>query len=64
VIRRGMAKVNFATEIKDTFVRAVRNVLRETDEIDIRKTFPAGTEAVTRLVASKIRICKGEEGDQ
>ncbi len=64
VIARGMAKINFATEIKDTFVCAVRNVLRETNEIDIRKTFPAGTEAVTRLVASKIRICKGEEGDQ
>jgi fructose-bisphosphate aldolase class II/tagatose 1,6-diphosphate aldolase GatY/KbaY len=60
---RGMAKINFATEIKDTFVRVVRDALRETDEIDIRKTFPAGMEAVTRLVASKIRICKGEGND-
>jgi fructose-bisphosphate aldolase class II/tagatose 1,6-diphosphate aldolase GatY/KbaY len=58
-IQRGMAKINFATEIKDTFVQTVRNVLLQTDEIDLRKTFPAGIEAVTRLVTQKIRICQG-----
>jgi fructose-bisphosphate aldolase class II/tagatose 1,6-diphosphate aldolase GatY/KbaY len=58
-IQRGIAKINFATEIKDTFVRTVKETLRDSDEIDLRKTFPIGMEAVTQLVAAKIRVCRG-----
>jgi ketose-bisphosphate aldolase len=57
-IQRGMVKINFATEIKDAFVHAIQKALQGSDEIDLRKTFPAGMEAVTRLVASKIAICQ------
>ncbi|HZO89086.1 MAG TPA: class II fructose-bisphosphate aldolase [Chthonomonadaceae bacterium] len=61
VIGLGMAKINFATEIKDAFVHAIKRTLEHTEEIDLRKTFPAGMEAVTRLVASKIAICQRED---
>ncbi len=60
-IRRGMVKINFATEIKDVFVHAIKAALEANDEIDLRKTFPVGMEAVTRLVAAKIRVCHMEE---
>jgi fructose-bisphosphate aldolase class II/tagatose 1,6-diphosphate aldolase GatY/KbaY len=58
---RGMAKINFATEIKDVFVGTIKETLQTTDEIDLRRTFPTGMAAVTRLVASKIRICERKE---
>ena len=56
-IARGIVKVNFATEIKDTFVRTLRTVFSASDEIDIRKTFPSAMDAVTDLVAEKMRVC-------
>lgn len=57
-IARGVAKINFATEIKDTFTRNVKRVLTASDEIDLRKTFPPAADAVTKLVAEKIRVCQ------
>ncbi|HTL52926.1 MAG TPA: class II fructose-bisphosphate aldolase [Planctomycetota bacterium] len=60
-IRRGIVKVNFATEIKDTFVRTLKQIFTGTDEIDIRKTFPGAMEAVTDLVAAKMRVCLMEQ---
>ena len=57
-IRRGIAKINFATEIKDTFTRAVKQTLVAGDEIDLRKTFPPAMQAVTDLVAAKIQVCQ------
>jgi fructose-bisphosphate aldolase class II/tagatose 1,6-diphosphate aldolase GatY/KbaY len=56
-IERGIAKINFATEIKDTFVRRVRVELNATDQIDLRQIFPPAMGAVTELVSSKLRIC-------
>jgi len=58
-IERGICKINFATEIKDTFMRTLKGLLSSTDEIDIRKTFPAAIEATTHLVEAKMRVCKG-----
>ena len=57
-IRRGIVKINFATEIKDTFTRSVKNSLGASSEIDLRKTFSPAIEAVTELVAAKISICQ------
>ena len=56
-IRRGIAKINFATEIKDTFTQALQKNLAASDEIDLRKTFPPAMDAVAERVAEKIRIC-------
>jgi fructose-bisphosphate aldolase class II/tagatose 1,6-diphosphate aldolase GatY/KbaY len=63
-IQRGIAKVNFATEIKDAFMRAIRQALRDSEEIDLRRVFPVGMEAVTQLVSAKIGICQREEAGE
>ncbi len=57
-IKRGVAKINFATEIKDTFIRAIKQSMLKTEEIDLRKIFPAGIKAATQLVAAKMQVCK------
>ena len=56
-IRNGIAKINFATEIKDTFTRALKRSLALNDEIDLRKSFPPAMAVVTDLVAEKMTIC-------
>jgi fructose-bisphosphate aldolase class II/tagatose 1,6-diphosphate aldolase GatY/KbaY len=58
-IARGICKINFATEIKDTFMRALKRSLSTSDEIDLRKTFPPAIEAATDLVEAKMLVCKG-----
>jgi fructose-bisphosphate aldolase class II/tagatose 1,6-diphosphate aldolase GatY/KbaY len=63
-IRRGIVKINFATEIKDAFIQAIKPALNESAESDLRKTFPIGMEAVTRLVATKIRICQMQGAEE
>ncbi|NDV46082.1 class II fructose-bisphosphate aldolase [Paludibacter sp. 221] len=52
-IRNGITKVNLATEIKDTFMRALKQILQTTDEIDLRKVFPKATNAVVDLLSDK-----------
>lgn len=59
-IRRGVCKINFATDIKDTFMRSLKATLTASNEIDLRKVFPKATQAATALVAEKLRICGGE----
>jgi fructose-bisphosphate aldolase class II/tagatose 1,6-diphosphate aldolase GatY/KbaY len=56
-VKNGIAKINFATEIKDTFTRALKRSLVEKDEIDLRKSFPPASAVVTDLVAEKMAIC-------
>lgn len=53
-VSNGIAKINLATELKDTFMRVLKNTLLNTDEIDLRKVFPKGTDAVTSLVLQKL----------
>lgn len=56
-IRGGVAKVNFATEIKHAFMRRLKEVLIESEDIDLRNVFPQATEAARQLVESKVRVC-------
>jgi fructose-bisphosphate aldolase class II/tagatose 1,6-diphosphate aldolase GatY/KbaY len=58
-IARGISKINFATEIKDTFMRALKRSMSCSDDIDLRKTFPPAIDAATGLVESKMLVCKG-----
>ena len=55
-IRNGITKVNLATEIKDTFMRALKDVLLATDEIDLRKVFPKAIDAVVDLLCVKYKM--------
>lgn len=55
-IRNGIVKVNLATEIKDTFMRALKNALLNSDEIDLRKVFPRAVTPVVELLIEKYRV--------
>jgi fructose-bisphosphate aldolase class II/tagatose 1,6-diphosphate aldolase GatY/KbaY len=55
-IQRGICKVNLATETKNIFMRTLKNVLTDNDEIDLRKVFPKATEAVKVLIAEKLEV--------
>lgn len=57
-VRNGIAKINLATELKDMFMKTLKETLVNTDEIDLRKVFPVATNAVKALVGNKLRnIC-------
>ena len=53
-IKRGICKINLATEIKSIFMRTLKEQLKNEDEIDLRKTFPCATIAVAELVKDKL----------
>ena len=55
-IRNGIVKVNLATEIKDTFMRALKNCMLNSDEIDLRKVFPIAIAPVVELLKEKYRM--------
>lgn len=55
-IRRGIRKINLATEIKNIFMKTLQNQLKNTDEIDLRKVFPPATDSINRLVQAKFEI--------
>lgn len=57
-IRRGIRKINVATEIKDIFMATLKNEISSTDNIDLRQVFPPATEQVSRLVQKKLAIIK------
>ena len=55
-IQRGICKVNLATETKNIFMRTLKNVLTDNDEIDLRKVFPKATDSVKALIAEKLEV--------
>ncbi len=57
-IRHGICKVNLATEIKDTFMRALREILPGSREIDLRKVFPAAVAPVVEMLKSKYEMMR------
>lgn len=61
-IANGIVKVNLATEIKDTFMRALKNILLTTDEIDLRKVFPKAVTPTVDLLVEKYRMTGAKRG--
>jgi fructose-bisphosphate aldolase class II/tagatose 1,6-diphosphate aldolase GatY/KbaY len=55
-IHNGIAKVNLATEIKNTFMKSLKQILLNSDEIDLRKVFPKATEQVVELLRNKYNV--------
>lgn len=53
----GIRKVNFGTELKNAFTRAIKQSLSSTDDIDLRRTFAPAISAVEETSRSKIQIC-------
>jgi tagatose 1,6-diphosphate aldolase GatY/KbaY len=56
-IHCGITKINFGTELKDAFTRAVKTSLSMSDDIDLRRTFTPAIAAVQQISQAKIRIC-------
>ena len=55
-IKRGIAKVNLATEAKNAFMKTLQTTLHDSSEIDLRKVFPVATCSVMELVGKKLDI--------
>lgn len=53
----GIRKVNFGTELKNAFTRAIKTSLSSSDDIDLRRTFAPAISAVEEISRSKIQIC-------
>ena len=57
-IRRGICKVNYATDLRIAFSKGVKAVLNENpDTIDPKKYNAQGREEVKQYVMSKIKVC-------
>lgn len=57
-IRRGISKVNFATELRIAYTDGVKRFLKENpDAFDPKKYGAAGMEHVTEAVKGKIKVC-------
>lgn len=55
-IRRGISKINLATETKNIFMKTLQEALRENEEIDLRKVFPVATASVVKLITQKLSV--------
>jgi tagatose 1,6-diphosphate aldolase GatY/KbaY len=52
-VKRGICKINLATEIKNAFMKQLKSELALNDDIDLRNVFPPAISAVTKLVKDK-----------
>jgi ketose-bisphosphate aldolase len=55
-INNGICKINLATEIKNAFMLALKDRLKNNTEIDLRIVFPDATRAVIDLTGNKLKI--------
>lgn len=60
-IKNGISKVNLATEIKDNFMRSLKEILLHSTEIDLRKVFPEANQTVENLLIEKYKMVSFEE---
>lgn len=54
-VQNGICKVNLATEIKNAFMLALNDRLKNNSEIDLRIVFPDATRAVVDLLENKLK---------
>jgi len=54
----GICKVNVATEIKNIFMKTLKSLLTNNDEIDLRKVFPPATASVTKIIKQKLTLVR------
>lgn len=57
-VKRGICKVNFATELRKAYTDAIKNLLTEKpDTFDPKAFGKVGMAAVTELVKSRMKVC-------
>lgn len=60
-IRRGICKVNYATDLRIAFTQGVKEVLEEApDTIDPKKYNARGRQKVKEYVMGRIKVCKSD----
>jgi tagatose 1,6-diphosphate aldolase GatY/KbaY len=59
-IKRGVCKINLATEIKNMFMKQLALLFRNNEEIDLRKVFPPAIEKVKELIKLKLTAISGQ----
>ena len=55
-VGNGITKVNVATDTKDVFMKTLKNVLQNNDDIDLRNTFPVAINEVQKMIEEKIKV--------
>ena len=55
----GISKVNVATDTKNLFMKSVKEILLNSDEIDLRNVFPSAIETVKDMIVHKMKILSG-----
>lgn len=55
-IDNGICKINLATETKNTFMLALKERLKFSNDIDLRIVFPDATQAVIDLIEKKLQL--------
>lgn len=57
-IRNGICKVNYATDLREAFTKAVKSAIMENpDEVDPKKYWERGRAAVTEAAKARIELC-------
>ena len=59
-VKRGICKINLATEIKNEFMKNLKTEILDNDDIDLRNVFPPAIRAVTELVNNKYQAIFGK----
>lgn len=54
-IRLGICKINLATEIKNAFMKEIKSIIVNSDEIDLRIIFPHAIKVTAELIGEKLK---------
>ena len=55
-IRNGIIKVNVATDTKDLFMKSLKDIMKNSDDIDLRNVFPLAINEIQKMIEQKIKI--------
>ena len=55
-IRLGICKINMSTETKNVFMKKLKSLMADSEEIDLRKVFPPAIQVVKDLIIHKLNL--------
>ena len=55
-ISNGITKVNVATDTKDLFMKSLKDIMKNSDDIDLRNVFPLAINEIQKMIEQKIKI--------
>lgn len=54
-IKNGITKVNVATDTKDLFMKTLKKIMKNSDDIDLRNVFPLAVNEIQKMIEQKIK---------